>query len=41
MNICTKVIVVNKGKIIANGNPDDIAKDPTVKEVYLGHNFQS
>lgn len=41
MNICTKVIVVNKGKIIANGNPDDIAKDPTVKEVYLGQNFQS
>jgi lipopolysaccharide export system ATP-binding protein len=41
MNICTKVIVVNKGKIIANGNPDDIAKDPMVKEVYLGHNFQS
>jgi len=41
MNICTKVIVVNQGKIIANGNPDDIAKDPTVKEVYLGHNFQS
>lgn len=41
MNICTKVIVVNKGTIIANGNPDDIAKDPTVKEVYLGQNFQS
>ena len=41
MNICTKVIVVNKGKIIANGDPDDIAKDPMVKEVYLGQNFQS
>ena len=41
MNICTKVIVVSQGKIIANGNPDDIAKDPMVKEVYLGHNFQS
>ncbi|MDC0590641.1 LPS export ABC transporter ATP-binding protein [Gammaproteobacteria bacterium] len=41
MNICTKVIVVSQGKIIANGNPDDIAKDLTVKEVYLGHNFQS
>ena len=39
MNICSKVIVVNKGKIIANGKPDEIAKDSLVKEVYLGQNF--
>ena len=39
MNICSKVLVVNKGKIIANGKPADIAEDDLVKEVYLGQNF--
>ena len=41
MNICSKVLVVNKGKIIANGLPDEIAKDDLVREVYLGQNFIS
>ena len=36
MNICTKVLIVNKGKIIANGEPSEIANDKLVKEVYLG-----
>mgnify|MGYP003320645699 CR=1 FL=1 len=40
MNICSKVLVVNKGKIIANGKPSEIAKDSLVKEVYLGKNFK-
>ena len=39
MNICSKVLVVNKGKIIANGKPADIAKNDLVKKVYLGQNF--
>ena len=39
MNICSKVLVVNKGKIIANGLPKEIAKDDLVKKVYLGQNF--
>ena len=41
MNICSTVLVVNKGKIIANGRPSEIAKDPLVKEVYLGQNFKA
>ena len=40
MNICSKVIVVNKGKVIANGKPEEIAKNALVKEVYLGQNFE-
>jgi lipopolysaccharide export system ATP-binding protein len=40
MNICSKVLVVNKGKIIANGQPSEIAKDSLVKKVYLGQNFK-
>ena len=41
MIICSKVLVVNKRKIIANGLPDEIAKDDLVREVYLGQNFIS
>ena len=39
MNICSKVLIVSKGKIIASGEPSKIAKDPIVKDVYLGKNF--
>ena len=39
MHICSKVLVVNQGKIIANGQPSEIAQDDLVKEVYLGKNF--
>ncbi len=41
MNICTKVLIVNKGKIIANGEPSEIANDKLVKEVYLGKDFET
>ena len=41
MNICTKVLIVNKGKIIANGEPSEIANDKIVKEVYLGKDFEA
>ena len=41
MNICTKVLIVNKGKIIANGEPSEIANDRLVKEVYLGKDFDT
>ena len=39
MNICKKVLIVNKGEIIANGKPSDIVRDPIVKKVYLGEDF--
>ena len=41
MNICTKVLIVNKGKIIANGEPSEIANDKLVKKVYLGQDFDT
>ncbi len=41
MNICTKVVIVNKGKILANGEPSEIANDKMVKEVYLGKDFDT
>ena len=39
MNICNRVLIVNKGEIIADGHPEEISNDPLVKEVYLGENF--
>ncbi|MAU54218.1 MAG: LPS export ABC transporter ATP-binding protein [Flavobacteriaceae bacterium TMED238] len=39
MNICKKVLIVNKGEIIANGKPSDIVRDSIVKKVYLGEDF--
>ena len=31
-----RVMVLNRGELIANGNVDAIRNDPMVKEVYLG-----
>ena len=41
MKICKQVLIVNKGKIIANGEPSEIANDKLVKEVYLGQDFET
>ncbi len=35
--IADKVTVMHQGKVLAEGNMDDIEKDPRVVEVYLGH----
>ena len=40
MNICSEVFIVSEGRIIADGNPSEVAKDSTVKDVYLGKNFK-
>ena len=39
MQICDQVLVINKGKLIAEGKPAEVSKDPVVKEVYLGRDF--
>ncbi|RLA79749.1 MAG: ABC transporter ATP-binding protein [Deltaproteobacteria bacterium] len=36
MDLCDPVIVMDKGKKLTEGSPEEVSKDPRVLEVYLG-----
>ena len=40
MQICDQVLIINQGKLIAQGEPEKVSKDPLVKDVYLGKDFE-
>ena len=36
LGICERLVVLNYGKILANGKPNDVINNPQVVEAYLG-----
>jgi branched-chain amino acid transport system ATP-binding protein len=41
MTICDRVLVLNFGKLLADGPPQEIANDPQVVEAYLGKSMET
>ncbi len=41
MGVSDRVVVLNQGKIIAEGPPDEIQRNPEVIRAYLGHGVKS
>ena len=40
LGACDRVYIVNEGKILAEGTPDEILANETVRDVYLGFDFR-
>jgi branched-chain amino acid transport system ATP-binding protein len=40
MNICDRILVLNFGRLLADGPPDRVARNPEVIEAYLGHSAE-
>ena len=40
LDICDQVFIINEGRVLTSGRPQDIINDPDAKRVYLGEHFR-
>ena len=40
LGICDRAYIISEGSVLAEGTPDDIVDDATVRKVYLGEHFR-
>jgi branched-chain amino acid transport system ATP-binding protein len=41
MTVCDRILVLNFGKLLADGPPEQVANDPQVVEAYLGRSMEA
>ena len=39
LNLCSRIVVLHHGKLIASGDPQSIVRDPRVVQAYLGRRY--
>ena len=39
LSLCTRIVVLHHGKLIAQGTPDQVIRDPVVVQAYLGRRY--
>jgi lipopolysaccharide export system ATP-binding protein len=39
LGVCDQAYILNEGKILETGTPEEIARSRKAREIYLGENF--